>query len=221
MELKTLLPELLNQTAGTLYMTVLSALFSYLIGVPLGIILYITSKKTIAYNRTINFVVGSIVNLIRSVPFIILLVVIIPFTRFIVGTSIGTTASIVPLVISASPLVARMVEGSLKEVDEGVIEAAQSMGSSLCHIIFRVILPEAKPSLIVGATITITTILGYSTMAGFVGGGGLGAMAINYGYYRYDTRTMIITLVLLVVIVQLFQFIGTKLAEKLDKRIRH
>lgn len=156
--------------------------------------------------------------MIRSIPFLILLVAILPFTRFIVGTTIGSTATIVPLIVAAAPFVARMVESSLKEVDLGVIEAARAMGSSALQIIFKVLLPEAKPSLLIGCTISLATILGYSAMAGFVGGGGLGAIAINYGYYRYQGDVMWITVVLLVVIVQLFQEIGLKFVRKVDKR---
>lgn len=202
----------------TLYMTIVSTLLAYLFGIPLGVILYITDKKGICQNRLINVVVGVIVNIIRSVPFLILLVAILPFTRLIVGTTIGSTATIVPLVIAATPFVARMVESSLKEVDFGVIEAAKSMGSSSAQIIFKVLLPEAKPSLMVGCTISLATILSYSAMAGFVGGGGLGAIAINYGYYRYQAEIMWITVALLVVIVQLFQEIGLRFVSKVDKR---
>ena len=202
----------------TLYMTIVSTAFAYLFGIPLGVILYITDKKGICNNRIINFIVGTVVNMIRSIPFLILLVAILPFTRFIVGTTIGSTATIVPLIVAAAPFVARMVESSLKEVDLGVIEAARAMGSSALQIIFKVLLPEAKPSLLVGCTISLATILGYSAMAGFVGGGGLGAIAINYGYYRYQGDVMWITVVLLVVIVQLFQEIGLKFVRKVDKR---
>lgn len=202
----------------TLYMTIVSTVFAYLFGIPLGVILYITDKKGICNNRIINFIVGTVVNMIRSIPFLILLVAILPFTRFIVGTTIGSTATIVPLIVAAAPFVARMVESSLKEVDYGVIEAARAMGSTVAQIIFKVLLPEAKPSLLVGCTISLATILGYSAMAGFVGGGGLGAIAINYGYYRYQGDIMWITVILLVVIVQLFQEVGLKLVRKVDKR---
>ena len=202
----------------TLYMTIVSTVFAYLFGIPLGVILYITDKKGICNNRIINFIVGTVVNMIRSIPFLILLVAILPFTRFIVGTTIGSTATIVPLIVAAAPFVARMVESSLKEVDYGVIEAARAMGSSVSQIIFKVLLPEAKPSLLIGCTISLATILSYSAMAGFVGGGGLGAIAINYGYYRYQGDIMWITVILLVVIVQLFQEVGLKLVRKVDKR---
>ncbi len=202
----------------TLYMTIVSTLLAYLFGIPLGVILYITDKKGICHNRFANFSVGVMVNITRSVPFLILLVAILPFTRLIVGTTIGSTATIVPLVIAATPFVARMVESALKEVDIGVIEAAKAMGSSSVQIIFKVLLPEAKPSLLVGCTISLATILSYSAMAGFVGGGGLGAIAINYGYYRYQAEIMWITVALLVVIVQLFQEIGLRFVTKVDKR---
>ena len=207
-----------NGILETLYMTIVSTAFAYLFGIPLGVILYITDKKGICNNWTINFIVGTVVNIIRSVPFLILLVAILPFTRVIVGTTIGSTATIVPLIVAAAPFVARMVESSLKEVDYGVIEAARAMGSSTLQIIIKVLLPEAKPSLLIGCTISLATILGYSAMAGFVGGGGLGAIAINYGYYRYQGNMMWITVFLLVIIVQLFQEIGLKLVGRVDKR---
>lgn len=202
----------------TLYMTLAATVFAYLFGIPLGVILYITDKDGICKNRAVNFIVGVVVNMVRSVPFLILLVAILPFTRWIIGTTIGSTATIVPLIVAAAPFVARMVESSLKEVDPGVVEAARAMGSSAVQIIFKVLLPEAKPSLLVGCTISLATILGYSAMAGFVGGGGLGAIAINYGYYRYQGEIMWITVILLVLIVQLFQEIGLRLVRKVDKR---
>lgn len=204
----------------TLYMVLVSSALSYVIGIPLGVLVFVTDRNGICQNRVVNFVVGGIINLVRSIPFLILLVAILPFTRLVVGTTIGSTATIVPLVVAAAPYVARMVESSLKEVDGGVIEAAQAMGSSEFQIIYKVILPEAKPSLVVGATISLATILGYSAMAGFVGGGGLGAIATNYGYYRYDSQTMLITVALLVVIVQIFQESGLRLVNRIDKRIK-
>lgn len=209
---------LVNGILETLYMTIVSTAFAYIFGIPLGVILYITDKKGICNNGIINFIVGAIVNMIRSIPFLILLVAILPFTRLVVGTTIGSTATIVPLVVAAAPFVARMVESSLKEVDFGVIEAARAMGASASQIIFKVLLPEAKPSLLVGCTISLATILGYSAMAGFVGGGGLGAIAINYGYYRYQADIMWITVALLIVIVQLFQEAGLRLVSKVDRR---
>ena len=205
----------------TLYMIFLSTLMAYVFGLPLGVILQVTDKGGICENRPLNLVLGVIVNLLRSVPFIILLVWILPFTRFVVGTTIGSTATVVPLVVSATPFVARMVESSLKEVDGGVVEAAQSMGSTPMQIIWKVLLPEARPSLVVGSTIAITTILGYTAMAGFVGGGGLGAIAVNYGYYRYQEDVMLITVVLLVILVQIFQEIGMRIAKRTDRRLTH
>ncbi len=211
---------LVTGTWETLYMTLVSTFISYLIGIPLGVILYVTGEGGIRRNRAVNLVVGVIVNILRSVPFLILLVAILPFTRLVVGTTIGSTATIVPLVVAAAPYVGRMVESSLKEIDAGVIEAARAMGSSAWQMIYKVFLPEAKPSLLVGATISLATILGYSAMAGFVGGGGLGAIAINYGYYRYQSDVMLITVALLVVIVQIFQEGGLKLVNKVDKRLK-
>ena len=220
MEISQLIRLMGDGTIESLYMTLVSTALSYLFGIPIGVILYITDKDGIAEHKVVNRVFGVIVNLLRSVPFIILLVAIIPFTRFVVGTSIGATATIVPLVVAATPFIARMVESSLKEVNGGVIEAALSMGSNNWQIITKVLLPEAKPSLIVGSTIAITTILGYSAMAGFVGGGGLGAIGINYGYYRYQTDIMLVTVVLLVIVVQIFQETGMRIANKTDKRRR-
>jgi D-methionine transport system permease protein len=204
----------------TLYMTVVSTAMAYLFGLPIGMLLVVTDKEGIRPNPTVNRVVGSIVNILRSVPFIILLVAVMPVTRFIAGTTIGSTATIVPLVIAAAPFVARLVESSAKEVDRGVIEASLSMGASTLEVVVKVIIPEAKPSLIVGAAIATTTILGYSAMSGFVGGGGLGTIAINYGYYRSQTGIMLVMVAILVLIVQIFQEIGNIIANKCDKRIR-
>ncbi len=204
----------------TLYMTLVSTLAAYLLGLPLGIILAVTDSKGIRPMKGVNIILGAIINILRSIPFLILLVLILPFTRAIVGTIIGSTATIVPLVIAAAPFVARIVESSLNEVDAGIIEAAQSMGTSTFKIVWKVLLPEARPSLITGATIAVTTILGYSAMAGIVGGGGLGAIAINYGYYQFDTVSMLIPVFFLVVIVQLFQEIGMWIMKRSDKRIR-
>lgn len=220
MEFNQLIDIMVGGTIETLYMTVVSTVLAYVFGIPLGVILFITDKGGIAEQSFLNRGLGVIVNLLRSVPFIILLVAILPFTRFVVGTTIGATATIVPLVVAATPFVARMVESSLKEVNSGVIEASLAMGSTIFQIITKVLLPEARPSLIVGSTIAITTILGYSAMAGFVGGGGLGSIAINYGYYRYQEDIMLITVVLLVLVVQIFQECGTKIASKTDKRKR-
>ena len=217
---KELLNLLLEGTLQTLYMTLVSTAAAYLIGLPLGVLLNISDKDGIRPMPVLNKILGFIVNFLRSVPFLILLVFLIPFTRMIVGTTIGSTATIVPLIVAAAPFVARMVESSLKEVDPGVIEAAQSMGAKPIQIITKVLLPEAKPSLLVGAAIAVTTILGYSAMAGVVGGGGLGTIAINYGYYRYQNNMMIVTVLLLVIIVQVFQEIGMLISKKSDKRIK-
>ncbi len=216
-----LIKELGMGILETMYMTLGSTALAYLFGIPIGILLYITDENGILKCKIINTILGAIVNLARSIPFIILLIAILPFTRAVVGTTIGSTATVVPLVIAAAPFVARMVESSLKEVDNGVIEAAQSMGSTPMQIILKVLLPEAKPSLIVGSAIAVTTILGYSAMAGFTAGGGLGAIAINYGYYRYNDKIMLITVILLVIIVQIFQEIGMKIANKTDKRMKN
>ncbi len=217
---KAMIELLENGVYETLYMTLVSTLIAYIIGIPLGVLVYVTDAKGICKSRVIHFIAGVVINVVRSVPFLILLVAILPFTRMVVGTTIGSDATIVPLVVAAAPFVARMVESSLKEVDSGVIEAAKAMGSSKLQIIYKVLLPEAKPSLLVGGTIAVSTILGYSAMAGFVGGGGLGAIAINYGYYRYQTNVMLITVALLVIIVQLFQEVGLRVVNKLDKRLR-
>ena len=209
---------LLEGIKDTLYMTLTSTLIGYVIGLPMGILLTVTDKDGIHPNTAVYKVLDVIANLIRSVPFLILLIVLIPFTRFLIGRSYGPTATIVPLVIAAAPYIARMVESSLKEVDAGVIEAARSMGASNFTIVTKVMLVEARTSLIVGATISLGTILGYSAMAGTVGGGGLGDIAIRYGYYRYQSEIMIVTVVLLVILVQIFQSAGMKAASVLDKR---
>lgn len=204
----------------TLYMVFASSAISYLIGIPLGIVLVVTDQDGIYPIPLLQKVLGIVINLLRSVPFMILLIMVLPLTRMIVGTTLGAKAVVPPLVIAAAPYIARMVESSFKEVDAGVIEAAKSMGASTGQIIWKVLLPEAKPSLLVGAAISITTILGYSAMAGFVGGGGLGTIAINYGYYRYQTDMMLVTVAILVIIVQIIQEVGMKLARVSDKRIR-
>ena len=209
---------LLEGIKDTLYMTLTSTLIGYVIGLPMGILLTVTDKDGIHPNAAVYKVLDVIANLIRSVPFLILLIVLIPFTRFLIGRSYGPTATIVPLVIAAAPYIARMVESSLKEVDAGVIEAARSMGASNFTIVTKVMLVEARTSLIVGATISLGTILGYSAMAGTVGGGGLGDIAIPYGYTRWQTDIMIVTVILLVILFQIFQTIGMKLASNLDRR---
>ncbi len=204
----------------TIFMTFASSFLAYVIGIPLGIILVVTDADGIKPIPVLQKVLGLIINLLRSVPFIILLIMMIPVTRAIMGTTLGAKAIIPPLVAAAAPYIARMVESSFKEVDPGVIEAAQSMGATTWQIIWKVLLPEAKPSLLVGAAISITTVLGYSAMSGFVGGGGLGNIAINYGYYRYETDMMFVTVVILVVIVQIIQETWMKLSKVSDKRIR-
>ena len=204
----------------SLYMTLVSTLVAYLIGVPIGLFLVVTDANGLKPNPAANTIVGGIVNLLRSVPFVILMVTVTPLARLIVGTGIGSSATIVSLVIAAAPFVARMVESSVNEVDRGVVEASISMGASPMQVVCRVLLPEAVPSLIVGAAIATTTILGYSAMAGFVGGGGLGTIATNYGYYRKRYDIMLAMVVLLVLIVQVFQGVGTAIAKKSDKRIR-
>ena len=204
----------------TLYMTLATTFMGYVLGLPMGIALVITAPKGLRPNKIISKVLDVVVNVVRSFPFLILLIVIQPLTRIIVGKSYGPTATIVPLTLSAAPFIARMVESSLLEVDHGVIEAAQSMGANLWTIIWKVMIGEAKTSLIVNVTIALGTILGYSAMAGIVGGGGLGDIAIRYGYYRYDSSIMWVTVVLLIVLVQLMQYVGMKLSKKLDKRTR-
>ena len=215
MDSKTIM-LLVNGTFETIYMTLVSTALGYLIGLPVGILLTVTDKEGIHPNALVYRILDVIINIMRSIPFLILLILLIPFTRLLVGKSYGTTATIVPLVVSAAPYIARMVESSLKEVDSGVIEAARSMGASNVTIVFRVLLVEAKTSLIVGATITLGTILGYSAMAGTVAGGGLGDIAIQYGYYRWKTDIMLIIVALLVILFQIFQMIGMKLAAALD-----
>ncbi|MCR5482380.1 MAG: ABC transporter permease [Clostridia bacterium] len=200
-------------------MTITATVVSYIIGLPLGIMLVITSPDGIHPVKPLNAAAGLVVNILRSIPFLILVVALIDFTRLIVGTFIGPTATIVPLTVAAAPFVARMVEASIKEVDPGVIEAAQSMGASTWAIITKVMLSEAKPSLINGAAVATITILGYSAMAGFVGGGGLGDIAIRYGYYKYDTQTMWLIVLIIVVVVQILQEIGIRTERKTDNRI--
>lgn len=203
----------------TMYMTGLSALIAYVIGLPVGVILYVTDKGGIKENLVVNKIVGVIVNIFRSIPFIILMVAFLPVAKAIVGTSTGNKAMIVMLIIAAAPYVARMTESSLKEVNAGVIEAARSMGASTMQIILKVLLPEAKPSLIVGAVISTVTILGYSAMAATIGGGGLGKIAIIYGYQRFKDDVIWVAVILTVVIVQIIQELGMLLAKKIDKRL--
>ena len=203
----------------TFYVTILATLFAVIIGLPLGVLIVVGEKDgVLPLPKPIMSFLNLLINLLRSVPFLILMILVFPITRFIIGTTVGTTASIVPLVIAAFPFVARLVETSLREVDPGIIETAQSMGASPLQIIVKVMIPESVPSLISGITIAITTILGYTAMSGIIGGGGLGKIAINYGYYRYKYLVMLIAVIILIVLVQLFQTIGTRLAKAMDKR---
>lgn len=211
---------LLEGIRDTLYMTIGSVLIGYVVGLPMGILLYVTNEKGLKPNAAVYRVFDFVINIIRSIPFLILLILLIPFTRFVVGQSYGSTATIVPLVICAAPYIARVVESSLNEVDTGVIEAARSMGASNTQIIFKVLLVEARTSLMTGFTITTGLLLGYSAMSGTVGGGGLGDIAVRYGYYRWQTDIMIVTVVLLIVIFQIIQNVGMKISIKSDKRKR-
>jgi D-methionine transport system permease protein len=203
----------------SIYMTLISTFFAYLIGLPLGLILVMTDGEGVRPMPIVHQTLGVIINVVRSVPFLILFLTIMPFTKLVVGTTIGSKAVIVALLVAAAPFIARLVESSLKEVEKGVIEAAQSMGASPLQILVKVLIPEAKPSLLVGSAIAVTTILGYSAMAGFVGGNGLGAVAINYGYHRGQTDIMYVMVVLLVIIVQVLQEFGMQIAKRTDKRL--
>lgn len=213
--LTNLLIEALGQT---LTMVFVAGALSFLFGIPLGVLLHITKPRGLLENRAINKGLGAIVNIGRSVPFIILLVAIIPFTRMIVGTSIGTAAAIVPLAVCAIPFIARLVEGALLEVPSGLVEAAQAMGASPLQIILKVLLPEAMPGILNGITITLVALVNYSAMAGAVGGGGLGDVGIRYGYQRFDGTVMLITVVMLIVVVQVIQSVGDYLIKRADHR---
>lgn len=205
----------------TFYVTVLSTFFAVVIGLPLGVLLVVGEKNgVLPLPRWLMTVLNVLINLLRSVPFLILMIMVIPLSRLIVGTSIGTVATIVPLVVAAFPFVARLVETSLRELNPNIIEAAQSMGASPFQIIVKVMIPESVPSLLSNLTTALTTVLGYSAMSGAIGGGGLGKIAIDYGYYRFKYLVMLIAVVLLVVLVQIFQTVGTKLASKCDKRLK-
>lgn len=203
----------------TIYMTFISAFFAYLVGLPLGVLLSVTDKEGIHPIGWLNKLLGILVNVFRSIPFVILMIAMLPAAKLIVGTSLGNKAMIVTLIIAAIPYVARMAESSIKEVDSGVIEAAQAMGTSSFKIICKVLIPEAKPSLIVGAVISLVTILGYSAMAGTIGGGGLGMIAITYGYQRFNNNIIWLCVLLTVIIVQVIQELGMLIARKTDKRI--
>lgn len=213
-----MIPLLTKALGETVYMVVVSMVIATIIGVPLGVLLHTTSKGQILESPAVNRVVGAIVNAVRSIPFIILLVAIIPFTRLLVGTAIGTTAAMVPLVIAAIPFIGRQVETSLKEVPFGLVEAAQSMGATPAQIIWKVLLPESMSSIVAQLTTVIISLVGESAMAGAVGGGGLGDLAIRYGYQRFRPEIMLATVVILIVLVQLVQFVGNTLAKRLDKR---
>lgn len=205
----------------TFYVTVLSTFFAVLIGLPLGVLLVVGEKNgVLPLPRWLMVLLNGIVNLLRSVPFLILMIMVIPLSRVLVGTSIGTVATIVPLVVAAFPFVARLVETSLRELNPNIIEAAQSMGASPFQIITKVMIPESVPSLLSNLTTALTTVLGYSAMSGAIGGGGLGKIAIDYGYYRFKYLVMLIAVILLVVLVQFFQSVGTRLAAKCDKRLK-
>ena len=205
----------------TFYATLLSTLFAIIIGLTLGVLLVVGEKGgVLPLPRPVMRILNVIVNLLRSIPFLILMIMVLPLTRAIVGTTVGTVASIVPLVIAAFPFIARLAESSLREIDPNIIEAAQSMGASPFQIITRVMLPESVPSLLTNGTTAITTILGYTAMSGIIGGGGLGKIAINYGYYRYKYLIMIVAVIILTLLVQLFQTVGTKIAQRSDKRQR-
>ncbi len=205
----------------TFYVTVLATLFSIIIGLPLGVLI-VTGEKdgVLPLPKPVLSVINVIINLLRSIPFLILMILVFPFTRLIMGTVVGTAPSIVPLVIAAAPFVARLVESSLREVNPNIIEAAQSMGATPFEIITKVMIPESIPSLISNFTIAITTILGYSAMSGIIGGGGLGKIAINYGYYRYKYVVMMVAVIFLIILVQIFQSVGTRLSVKSDKRLK-
>ena len=204
----------------TVYVTVLATAFAFLLGLPLGVLLVTGDAGGIRpLTGWLMKLINTVINLLRSIPFLILMILVFPLTRLLVGTVVGTTASIVPLVIAAFPFVARLAESSMREINPNLIEMAQSMGASPFQIVRKVLLPESVPSLLSNATIAITTILGYSAMSGIIGGGGLGKIAINYGYYRYKTLIMIMAVILLIIIVQVFQSVGDHLAKKSDKRL--
>ena len=213
-----LLPDMLKAFTETLYMVGLSLLIAILLGIPIGILLFVSGKGLFYENRFISVVVGFFANLIRSIPFLILLVLLLPFTDLLLGSTIGPTAAAVPLSVAAIPFYARLVESSLREVNKGVIEAAIATGAKPWFIIREVLLPEAKPGILSGLTITAISLLGFSAMAGTVGGGGIGDLAIRFGYYRYDNEVLFTTVIILVVLVQIIQLVGDWAARKVDKR---
>jgi D-methionine transport system permease protein len=210
--------EIGRASLDTLHMLGLSVLFTFVIGLPLGIVLYLTSPGNMLHNRPFYTVISVVINILRSVPFVILMIAMIPLTRMIVGTSIGVQGSIPPLVVAAAPFFARLVETALREVDRGVIEASQSMGASYRQIVARVLLPEALPGLLAGITITTVTLVSYTAMSGLVGGGGLGDLAIRFGYQRFEKEVMIVTVILLIVLVQILQMIGDRLVQRFSRR---
>ncbi len=214
-----MLSMLAVQSLNTVYMTLVSTFFSYVFGLPLGIALVVTGKNGIRPRPVLNLVLGTIINIFRAVPFLILLIAISPVTQLITGTTIGIAATIVPLVVSATPFIARLVEGSVLEIDQGVIEAAQSMGASDWQIVSKVMLTEAKPAILVGSVVAVVTILGYSAMAGIVGGAGLGAVAINYGLYKFNAEVQWITIAVIVILVQILQEFGMWISRRTDNRI--
>lgn len=213
-----MLDLLIPSLAETLYMLVLSGFFSVLLGFPLGIVLILTEKEGLAENRFINQILNTLINILRSVPFIILVIILFPLSRLIVGTPIGTKASIVPLAISAAPFVARVTESSIKEVDRGVVELGLSLGASNFEIITRILIPEALPSIISGITLTMVNLIGYSAMVGAIGGGGLGDLALQYGHYRKKTDILIVSVIVIILLVQIVQFIGDSLSRLSDKK---
>lgn len=220
MSMDKMIPLMLGGIKDTLYMTTVSTLFAYLLGLPLAILLVLTAPSGLKPQKLVYRLLDTVVNIFRSIPFLILMILVIPVTRAIAGKAYGSTATIVPLTMAAFPFISRMVESSLAEVDGGVIEAAQAMGATPLQIIRKVYIPEATPSLISGAAIVATNILGYSAMAGSVGGGGLGAIAINYGYYRFNAEVMVVCIAIMVVLVQAMQLVGTRLSVQLDHRLR-
>ena len=220
MSLQQMIPLMGKGVLETLYMTLLSTALAYVIGIPMGVVLVVTEPDGVAPLKGVHDTLGVIINVFRSIPFIILLFLMLPVTKALVGTQIGSIAIIPPLTASAAPYIARMVESSLKEVDGGVIEAAKSMGASPWQIVTKVLLPEARPSLLIGAAIVMTTVLGYTAMAGMTGGGGLGAIAANYGYYRWQMGVMLVATALLVLITQVIQEAWMKTANAIDKRKR-
>lgn len=216
--MSSLLDLLLPSLWQTLYMVFFSTIFSFLIGLPLGILLIITEKNGLWEKPVLNSILSTIVNISRSFPFLILMIVLFPLARFIVGTPIGTTATIVPLSIAAAPFVARVVESSLREVEHGVVESALAMGATNFQIIFKVLIPESMPSLVANITLTIINLIGYSAMAGTIGGGGLGDLAMRYGYYRFDAKIMTASVILIIILVQIVQFIGNRIVFAINKR---